>query len=143
MHDHNDDELISQRTTVLGNAFGPDDHALSPRGRRTPTARADRAAQRGRLQQRRRLRRQRHGQLRRHGLAVHAAGLQDAHHLRRPEGSTLDDWPISYEDLEPYYEKAEWEIGVSGDASANPFAAPRKKPHPMPAFPFNREGLGG
>ena len=29
-------------------------------------------------------------------------------------GSTLDDWPISYDDLEPYYEKAEWEIGVSG-----------------------------
>ena len=41
-------------------------------------------------------------------------------------GSTLDDWPISYEDLEPYYEKAEWEIGVSGDDSSNIFqcAAP-------------------
>jgi len=29
------------------------------------------------------------------------------------EGSSLEDWPISYGDLEPYYEKAEWEIGVS------------------------------
>ena len=29
------------------------------------------------------------------------------------EGSTLEDWPISYHDLEPYYEKAESEIGVS------------------------------
>ena len=28
------------------------------------------------------------------------------------EGSTLEDWPISYADLEPHYEKAEWEIGV-------------------------------
>lgn len=41
-----------------------------------------------------------------------------------PEGSTLADWPISYDDLEPFYEKAEWEIGVSGDNSKNPFAPP-------------------
>ena len=34
------------------------------------------------------------------------------------EGSTLEDWPISYDDLEPYYEKAEWEMGVSGDDDA-------------------------
>ena len=40
-------------------------------------------------------------------------------------GSTLEDWPIAYEDLEPYYEKAEWEIGVSGDDSSEPFNGPR------------------
>ncbi len=56
------------------------------------------------------------------------------------EGSTLDDWPISYTDLEPYYEKAEWEIGVAGDDSQNPFAPPRRKPQPMPPFPYNLEG---
>ncbi|MDI6402500.1 GMC family oxidoreductase [Balneolaceae bacterium ANBcel3] len=56
------------------------------------------------------------------------------------EGSTLDDWPISYHDLEPYYEKAEWEIGVAGNDSLNPFAPPRKRPHPMPAFEHNKEG---
>ena len=55
------------------------------------------------------------------------------------EGSTLDDWPISYQDLEPYYEKAEWEIGVSGDDSNNIFRAPRKRPLPMPPLPPNRE----
>jgi choline dehydrogenase-like flavoprotein len=55
------------------------------------------------------------------------------------EGSTLDDWPISYDDLEPYYEKAEWEIGVSGDDSNNIFRAPRKRPVPMPPLPPNRE----
>lgn len=54
-------------------------------------------------------------------------------------GSTLDDWPISYQDLEPYYEKAEWEIGVSGDDSNNVFRAPRKRPLPMPPLPPNRE----
>src|SRR5690625_518542 len=29
--------------------------------------------------------------------------------------STLEDWPIRYQDLEPYYEKDEREIGVAGD----------------------------
>jgi len=56
-----------------------------------------------------------------------------------PKGSSLDDWPISYDELEPCYERAEWEIGVSGDDTGNPFAPPRKKPRPMPAFPYNRE----
>jgi choline dehydrogenase-like flavoprotein len=55
------------------------------------------------------------------------------------EGSTLDDWPISYHDLEPYYEKAEWEMGVSGDVAGNPFKAPRRKPLPMPPLAPNRE----
>jgi choline dehydrogenase-like flavoprotein len=56
------------------------------------------------------------------------------------EGSTLEDWPISYFDLEPYYEKAEWEIGVSGDHEGNPFQSPRKKTYPMPPFKYNTEG---
>src|SRR6516225_4906606 len=55
------------------------------------------------------------------------------------EGSTLEDWPITYQDLEPYYEKAEWEIGVSGDDSNNPFKAPRRKPLPMPPLPPSTE----
>lgn len=60
------------------------------------------------------------------------------------EGSTLEDWPISYADLEPYYTKAEWELGVAGD-DRNPFAAPRSRPYPMPAFEMNSEGafIGG
>jgi len=56
------------------------------------------------------------------------------------EGSTLDDWPISYDDLEPFYEKSEWEIGVAGDNSQNPFAPSRKKDFPMPAFENNEDG---
>lgn len=56
------------------------------------------------------------------------------------EGSTLDDWPISYADLAPFYEKAEYEIGVSGDMTSNPFSPPRAKPYPMPAFAYNTEG---
>jgi len=41
--------------------------------------------------------------------------------------------------LEPYYEKAEWEIGVSGDDSNNIFRAPRRRALPMPPLPPNRE----
>jgi choline dehydrogenase-like flavoprotein len=55
------------------------------------------------------------------------------------EGSTLADWPISYDDLEPYYERAEWEMGVSGDDSGNPFKGPRRKPLPMP--PVTPQGI--
>ncbi|MCS7043914.1 MAG: GMC family oxidoreductase [Bryobacteraceae bacterium] len=55
------------------------------------------------------------------------------------ENSTLEDWPIGYEDLEPYYEKAEWEIGVSGDVSGDPFKGPRRRPLPMPPLPPTRE----
>jgi choline dehydrogenase-like flavoprotein len=54
------------------------------------------------------------------------------------EGSTLEDWPISYQDLEPYYEKAEWEIGVSGDDAGNPFAPQRRRPYPMPPHAYNK-----
>lgn len=56
------------------------------------------------------------------------------------EGSTLTDWPITYDDLAPYYDKAEREIGVSGDMSSNPFAPNQHHPYPMPAFEYNREG---
>src|SRR5204863_9887230 len=31
-----------------------------------------------------------------------------------PESSSLADWPITYEELEPYYERAECEVGVAG-----------------------------
>jgi choline dehydrogenase-like flavoprotein len=47
-------------------------------------------------------------------------------------GSTLEDWPISYEDMEPWYEKAEREIGVSGDVGPDPFKGSRRSPLPMP-----------
>ena len=53
-----------------------------------------------------------------------------------PEGHTLADWPVSYEDLEPYYTLLEGLIGVAGDGDANSFV-PRSKPYPMPPMrPF-------
>jgi choline dehydrogenase-like flavoprotein len=47
-----------------------------------------------------------------------------------PDGSSLADWPISYDDLAPFYERAEWEIGVSGGDPAPQM--PRHREYPMP-----------
>ena len=53
-----------------------------------------------------------------------------------PEGHTLADWPVTYDDLEPYYTAVEYVAGVAGDGDANPFV-PRSKPYPMPPMrPF-------
>jgi gluconate 2-dehydrogenase alpha chain len=46
-------------------------------------------------------------------------------------GAEVADWPISYDDLEPFYAQAERSIGVAGSAGANPFAAWRSGPYPM------------
>ena len=56
-------------------------------------------------------------------------------------GANLRDWPITYADLEPYYTKVEWEIGVSGLAGASPFDPPRSKPYPMPPLPVKGYGV--
>ena len=56
-------------------------------------------------------------------------------------GAALADWPITYADLEPYYTKVEWEIGVSGLAGASPFDPPRSKPYPMPPLPVKSSGV--
>ncbi|HUI74531.1 MAG TPA: GMC family oxidoreductase [Candidatus Acidoferrum sp.] len=56
-------------------------------------------------------------------------------------GSTFSDWPIRYADLEPYYTKVEWEVGVSGLANASPFDPPRSKPYPMPPLPVKSSGV--
>ncbi|MDH3551072.1 MAG: GMC family oxidoreductase [Gammaproteobacteria bacterium] len=54
-------------------------------------------------------------------------------------GTNFADWPISYEELEPYYTKVDWEIGVSG--APGPFDAPRSKPFPMPPMPIKSSGV--
>jgi gluconate 2-dehydrogenase alpha chain len=58
-----------------------------------------------------------------------------------PKGSTVEDWPFGLEDLEPYYDLVEYEVGVSGQAGniggridqrGNVFEGPRKREYPMP-----------
>src|SRR5579863_96282 len=58
-----------------------------------------------------------------------------------PQGSTLEDWPLTYDELEPFYDTIEWELGVSGkagniqgniDPRGNIFEGPRQREYPMP-----------
>jgi gluconate 2-dehydrogenase alpha chain len=60
---------------------------------------------------------------------------------RIPKGSTVEDWPFGLDALEPYYDKVEYEIGVSGQAGnirgridrrGNIFEGPRAREYPMP-----------
>jgi gluconate 2-dehydrogenase alpha chain len=55
-----------------------------------------------------------------------------------PEGCTLADWTVTYDELEPYYTRVEWEAGIAGDES-NPFIT-RSKPLPLP--PMREYRLG-
>ena len=41
------------------------------------------------------------------------------------------DWPYSYAELEPFYGRAEQEVGVSGAGGRHPFEGPRSSPYPM------------
>ena len=60
---------------------------------------------------------------------------------RIPAGSSVEDWPFGLEELEPYYDQTEYEIGISGQAGningvlderGNIFEGPRARAYPMP-----------
>ncbi|MEE9608191.1 MAG: GMC family oxidoreductase [Myxococcota bacterium] len=53
-------------------------------------------------------------------------------------GASLADWPVSYRQLEPHYQRAEREFGVAGRAGANPFEPPRGSDYPNPPHPDRR-----
>jgi len=53
-------------------------------------------------------------------------------------GTNFADWPIDYAELEPYYTRVDWEIGVSG--APGPFDSPRSKPFPLPPMPAEHPG---
>jgi choline dehydrogenase-like flavoprotein len=53
-------------------------------------------------------------------------------------GANLADWPITYQELEPYYDKVEWAFGVSGQAGANTYEGPRSRGYPCPPLPPTR-----
>jgi len=55
------------------------------------------------------------------------------------EGTGFADWPITYDELEPYYTKVDWEIGVSGAPLARD--AHRSRPYPVPPLPVKSSGV--
>jgi gluconate 2-dehydrogenase alpha chain len=60
---------------------------------------------------------------------------------RLPEGSSNQDWPVTYDEMEPYFAAFEQDIGASGRAGniggeiqegGNPFESPRSAEYPLP-----------
>ena len=58
-----------------------------------------------------------------------------------PDGMTIQDWGVTYDELEPYYDKFEYLCGISGKAGnlkgvkqsgGNPFEGPRAREYPNP-----------
>ncbi len=65
-----------------------------------------------------------------------------------PEDMTIQDWGITYEELEPHYDGFEYLCGTSGAAGnlqgtiqqgGNPFEGPRSRPYPTPP---QKQGFG-
>lgn len=74
------------------------------------------------------------------GWAMHWGGVSPRYtpedfRLRTLYGAG-DDWPLSYEELEPFYQEAEERIGVAGEAGPRELD-PRSKPYPMPPLPLS------
>ena len=66
-----------------------------------------------------------------------------------PENCTSQDWGITYEELEPYYDQFEHLYGVGGKAGnlngeiqpgGNPFEGPRSREYPNPPAPMTYAG---
>lgn len=75
------------------------------------------------------------------GGGVHADGkvprfTETDFHLLSSHGPQPDadiaDWPLTYDELEPYYAHSERAIGVAGAAGSNPYASWRSSEFPMP-----------
>jgi gluconate 2-dehydrogenase alpha chain len=61
-----------------------------------------------------------------------------------PEGMTIEDWGVTYDELEPFFDRFEYICGISGQAGnlggqrqdgGNPFEGPRSRPYPLPPLP--------
>ncbi len=59
-----------------------------------------------------------------------------------PPGNQIQDWGVTYDELEPFYDQFEYVAGISGQAGnlkgqiqpgGNPFEGPRARPYPTPA----------
>ena len=67
-----------------------------------------------------------------YGAALYRLRPQDFGELRHVDG-TSPAWPLTYEDLEPFYSKAEWLYQVHGNRGEDPTEGPWSTPYPHPA----------
>jgi len=63
---------------------------------------------------------------------------------RLPIGNRIQDWPVTYDEMEKYYDAVDYDIGVSGKAGnlngqqvegGNVFEGPRSRDYPLPPLP--------
>jgi glucose dehydrogenase len=73
------------------------------------------------------------------GLAMHWGGVTPRYSPEDFRVKSLygvgDDWPISYDELDPFYQQAEERMGISGEQGPVELD-PRSKPFPMPPLPL-------
>ncbi|MEQ9401254.1 MAG: GMC family oxidoreductase [Longimicrobiales bacterium] len=82
------------------------------------------------------------------GSSAHFAGnywrfrpldFQERSLLGPMAGTGFADWPIDYDELEPYYTRVDWEVGVSGvPVHGDP---PRSRGYPHPPLPVKSSGV--
>jgi choline dehydrogenase-like flavoprotein len=65
--------------------------------------------------------------------------LPNDYKIKSEHGRALD-WPISYEDVAPFYDRVAHDIGLSGDAKAEEIWRPAGQPYPMPPMKTFRHG---
>ncbi|NND45487.1 MAG: GMC family oxidoreductase [Xanthomonadales bacterium] len=69
----------------------------------------------------------------------HEVDFKERSVLGEIAGTGFADWPISYRELEPYYTRVDWEVGVSG--TPGPFDPPRSRGYPVPPMPVKSSGV--
>ena len=68
-----------------------------------------------------------------YGAALYRLRPEDFHELPHVDGLS-PAWPLSYEDFEPYYTKAEWLYRVHGNHGEDPTEGPWSQQYPWPAL---------
>ena len=63
---------------------------------------------------------------------IHSRTVERYGAKRLPENHSIQDWGITYAELEPFYTRAERLLGVSGKAGADPYEGPRSAEYPTP-----------
>lgn len=77
------------------------------------------------------------------GAAIHHYGVWPRYHaedfeLKRRYGRGLD-WPFSYDELRPYYDQVQEDVGISGDARAEVWR-PQGADYPLPPVITTKHG---
>jgi gluconate 2-dehydrogenase alpha chain len=63
---------------------------------------------------------------------IHTRTVERYGAARLPANHSIQDWGITYRDIEPYYTRAERLLGISGRAGLDPFEGPRSADYPTP-----------